>query len=260
MKHLGLFEGIGGFSLAARWMGWETVAWVEKNRYCQQVLRNNFPDAKGYDTIEDFDGLEYTGFIDVVTGGEPCQGNSTAGSRKGMADHRFLWPEYFRVVKAVRPKVVVNENVRGSISNRVLDKKIFDLEGAGYTCWPPLLIPSGVIGAQHRRDRVWLVAYSDEYGSQVKPEQLDGTLHTEADQPKSAGAAHSLPGSFIPSGQKEKLFAGEPPLVRGDNGIPKELDAIAAIGNSADPRIIYEIFKAIESVNQGIMNTKPQSK
>jgi hypothetical protein len=129
--------------------------------------------------------------------------------------------------------------------------KISDLESEGYTCWPPLLMPSSSVGALHRRDRIWLVAYSHAYGSQVKSKQLAGSVQTKANQSKSAGAIESFSRAFIPSGQSEKLFTSEPPLVRGDNGIPKELDAIAGIGNSADPRIIYQIFKAIEEVTHG---------
>lgn len=248
MKHLGLFEGIGGFALAARWMGWKTVAWVEWNKYCQQILRKNFSEAKGYGAIEDFDGFDYQDEIDILTGGEPCQPNSTAGSRKGKDDHRFLWPEYFRVVKVVRPKVIINENVRGSVSNRVLDQKISDLESIGYTTWPPLLIPSGAIGAQHRRDRIWLAAHSPS----LRPQKLSNELgeYSEKKEGKKTKATDwpaTLDRLFISSGQAERIFSNEPPLVRGDNGIPKELDAIAALGNSADPRIIFEIYKAIEA-------------
>lgn len=248
MKHLGLFEGIGGFSLAARWMGWETVAWVEINKFCQQVLKKNFPEAKGYGDIKEFNGTPYRGAIDILTGGDPCQGNSTAGKGEGKEYHNYLWPEYFRIVREAQPSCVVNENVSGSIPNRILDQKISDLESEGYTCWPPLCIPSGALGAQHRRDRVLLVAYSNAFGSQTFSEQLAGCVSSKINESKSTSAIDSLYGAFIPSGSIEQLFTDEPPLSRVYDGLPKELDAIAALGNSIDPRLAFEIFKAIEQV------------
>lgn len=245
-----MFSGAGGFDLAAGWMGWENVFQVEINSFCQKVLEKNFPNTKRYGNIKDFDGREYTGRIDILSGGDPCQPSSTAGLNRGVEDPRFLWPEYFRIVKVIRPKVCVNENVSGSIANRILDQKISDLESEGYTCWPPLLIPSGASEALHRRDRVWLVAYSDGIGSQTFSEQLEKGLRSEENQPESTGAINPLLRPSFPRGTIEKLFTGEPPLVRTDNGIPKELDAIAAIGNSADPRIILEIFKAIDLIRK----------
>ncbi|MEM9990622.1 MAG: DNA cytosine methyltransferase [Bacteroidota bacterium] len=106
MKHLGLFEGIGGFSLAAHWMNWQTVAWVEKDEFCQKVLKKNFPNAKGYDDIRLFTGMatdEYRSTIDLITGGFPCQPFSTAGRRKGKQDDRYLWDEMLRVIREVQP-------------------------------------------------------------------------------------------------------------------------------------------------------------
>lgn len=73
MKHIGLFEGIGGFSLAARWMGWETVAWCEWNEFCQKVLRHHFPEAEGFGDITKTDFKKYANKIDILTGGEPCR-------------------------------------------------------------------------------------------------------------------------------------------------------------------------------------------
>jgi hypothetical protein len=105
-----------------------------------------------------------------------------------------------------------------------------------------------LIGAKHRRDRIWLVAYSDALRPQTFSKQLGGYLCEEDFESKSTSPIDALFGPFIRGGQIEKLFTSEPPLVRGTDGIPKELDAIAAVGNAADPRIIYQIFKSIESM------------
>lgn len=82
MRHASLFSGIGGFDLAAQWMGWENVFQVEKDEFCQKVLEKNFQHTKRYGDIKEFDGTKYRGAIDVLTGGFPCQPYSIAGKRK----------------------------------------------------------------------------------------------------------------------------------------------------------------------------------
>jgi DNA (cytosine-5)-methyltransferase 1 len=96
LKHIGLFEGIGGFSLAAEWMGWETIAWSEWNEFGQKVLSYHFPKAKGYGDITKTDFTIYRGQCDILTGGFPCQPYSISGKRKGKEDERHLWPEMLR--------------------------------------------------------------------------------------------------------------------------------------------------------------------
>lgn len=116
MKHLGLFEGIGGFSLAARWMGWETVAWCEWNPFSQEVLRTHFPAAKGHGNIKETDFTQYAKRIDILTGGFPCQPYSIAGKRKGTEDDRHLWPEMLRAIREVKAPWIVGENVPGIVN------------------------------------------------------------------------------------------------------------------------------------------------
>jgi DNA (cytosine-5)-methyltransferase 1 len=101
--HLGLFEGIGGFSLAAHWMGWKTLAWCEWNEFGQKVLTHHFPEAEGFGDITKSDFTKYANRIDILTGGFPCQPYSVAGKRKGKEDERHLWPEMLRVIGEVQP-------------------------------------------------------------------------------------------------------------------------------------------------------------
>lgn len=160
---MGLFEGIGGFSLAARWAGWTTPVMVEWNPYCQAVLKKNFPDATIFSDIRNFDGRPYAGQIDIITGGFPCQPFSSAGKRKGTDDDRYLWPEMLRVIREAGPEWVVGENVAGLLTmdgGRVLRGILADMEDAGYR--PEIyLIPALAVGAPHRRDRVWIIAHND---------------------------------------------------------------------------------------------------
>src|SRR5690349_5351598 len=101
MRHASLFSGIGGFDLAAQWMGWENVFQVEIDEFCKKVLAKNFPNAKRYGDIKQFDGTEWAGKIDILSGGFPCQPYSAAGKRLGKEDARHLWPEMLRVVGEV---------------------------------------------------------------------------------------------------------------------------------------------------------------
>ena len=160
MKHLGLFEGIGGFSLAARNVGWETLAWCEWNEFGQKVLRHHFPNAEGFGDITKTNFKKYANTIDIITGGFPCQPYSLAGKRKGKEDERHLWPEMLRVIREVQPRWVVGENVFGLINwsdGLVFHEVQADLEAEGYEVWAYVL-PAAAVNAPHRRDRVWFVA------------------------------------------------------------------------------------------------------
>lgn len=171
MNHLGLFEGIGGFSLPARWMGWKTTGWVEINSFCQKVLKYHFPEAQGFSDIKKFSYAIYKSIlrnrgikdrsIDIITGGFPCQPYSSAGLRKGTDDPRHLWPNTLETIRQFKPTWVVGENVRG-ITNwsggLVFEQVQVDLEAIGYEV-QAFVLPACSVGAPHRRDRVWFVAY-----------------------------------------------------------------------------------------------------
>jgi len=161
-SHLGLFEGIGGFSLAAHWMGWETKAWCEWNEFGQKVLRHHFPNAEGFGDITKTDFTKYANTIDILTGGFPCQPYSLAGKRKGKEDERHLWPEMLRAIREIQPTYVVGENVFGLINwngGLVFNEVQTDLESEGYEVFP-FVLPACAKDAPHRRDRVWFVAHA----------------------------------------------------------------------------------------------------
>lgn len=166
MKHIGLFEGIGGFSLAARWMSWETIAWCEKEPFCRQVLSHHFPNADKLEDIYNEDFTKYKGKADIVTGGFPCQPFSVAGRGKGTADDRFLWGQMLRAITEISPMWVVAENVRGLLSSEsgtVFETVCSDLENTGYEVLT-FIIPAASVNAPHKRERVWIVAYRPDSG------------------------------------------------------------------------------------------------
>lgn len=164
MTHIDLFAGIGGFSLAARWAGWETVAWCEWDKYCQTVLRYHFPKADELHDIDKTDFTHYANRIDILTGGFPCQEFSIAGKRKGTAGDRYKWPQMFRAVREIRPRWIVPENVRGIINwgGGVVFRQVqTDLETEGYEIIP-FLLPAAGVNAPHERYRIWFVAHRCE--------------------------------------------------------------------------------------------------
>lgn len=177
MKHGSLFSGIGGFDLAAEWMGWENVFHCEKNKFGQRVLKHYWPNAILYDDITTTDFTIHRGEIDIITGGFPCQPFSTAGKRKGTADDRHLWPEMLRAIREIQPMYVVGENVRG-ITNwnggMVFDQVQADLEAEGFEVLP-FLLPACAVNAPHRRDRIWFVAHANGNG-------INSTNRTENDK------------------------------------------------------------------------------
>ena len=160
MTHGSLFSGIGGFDLAAEWMGWENIFHCEWNEFGQKVLKHYWPNAISYNDITKTDFTIHRGKIDILTGGFPCQPYSTAGKRLGKEDERHLWPEMLRAIREIQPRWVVGENVYGLINwsgGLVFNEVQADLEAEGYEV-QPYVLPACAVGAPHRRDRVWFVA------------------------------------------------------------------------------------------------------
>jgi len=160
MKHGSLFSGIGGFDLAAEWMGWENVFHCEWNPFGQKVLKHYWPNAESFEDITKTDFTKYANKIDILTGGFPCQPYSMAGKRKGKEDERHLWPEMLRAIREIKPKYIVGENVFGLLSwngGLVFDEVHSDLEFEGYEV-QAVVIPAAAVNAPHGRDRVWFVA------------------------------------------------------------------------------------------------------
>ena len=278
MKHLGLFEGIGGFSLAARWVGWETLAWCEWNDFGQKILKHHFPNAEGFGDITKTDFTKYANRIDILTGGFPCQPYSQAGKRLGKEDDRHLWPEMLRVIEEVKPTYVVGENVHGIINwdgGLVFNEVQTDLESKGYEV-QAYVLPACAVGALHRRDRTWFVAYS-EHNRIRRREQQQESEQKENGTPTNAYGDRLQKGYSI-FRQEYELFINSSndaarsstsqwsKATRGsgnvseDDGISKRLDGITvskwkkesikAYGNAIVPQVAYEIFKAIKQTEK----------
>lgn len=161
MTHGSLFSGIGGFDLAAQWMGWENVFHCEINPFGKKVLNYYWPEAISYNDITNTDFSIHRGRIDVVSGGFPCQPYSLAGKRKGNKDDRHLWPAMLTAIKTISPSWVVGENVPGIVNwsgGLVFEQVQADLETEGYEVFP-IVLPACGKEAPHERSRVWFIAY-----------------------------------------------------------------------------------------------------
>jgi DNA-cytosine methyltransferase len=158
LKLLDLFSGIGGFSLGLESTGgFETIAFVEKDKFCQKVLAKNFNNITIEGEIRNVKGEKYK--ADIITAGFPCQPFSVAGKRKGKDDDRYLWDETIRVIRECKPKWFVGENVEGIVNianGTVLQQIQQDLEKEGFEVQCGI-IPASGIGAWHQRKRVWII-------------------------------------------------------------------------------------------------------
>lgn len=226
VRHLDLFSGIGGFALAAQWVGGiETVAFCEINNYARQVLAKNFPNVPMHDDVKTLNPKDY-GRIDLITGGYPCQPFSSAGQRKGSEDDRHLWPAMRRIIEEARPRWVLSENVVGHITLG-LDQVLAELESIGYSA-AASVIPACAVDARHRRDRVWIVAGN-----------------TDSFNVDTLGKVQN--GITCPGGRSRWLPA--PGMGRKADGIPRAVDRNHGLGNAIVPQVAAEILRAMMAVD-----------
>lgn len=273
MKVLDLFSGIGGFSLGLERAGFETVAFCEVDKKCHQVLKKHWPNVPIFDDVQTLNGDDIGQSIDVICGGFPCQDISLAGKGAGLEGGRSgLWWEFHRLIKEIKPKYAIIENV-SALRNRGLDQVLRSLAEIGYDAeWH--CIPASAVGAPHRRDRIWIVAYanSDDGRAWSGPKSLDGQAWMESgggsqgffERETSQAVANadkfgtqiSFEGEF----SSEQLLRGsseawgiavgecwttEPDVGRVANGIPNRVDRLKQLGNAVVPQIPELIGRAI---------------
>ena len=174
MNHGSLFSGIGGFDLAAEWMGWENSFHCEWMPFPRKVLNYYWPNSISYEDITKTDFTIHRGAIDILTGGFPCQPYSSAGKRLGKEDERHLWPHMLRAISEIKPTYVVGENVRGLTNwsgGLVFEEVCAELESEGYEV-QPVLLPACAVGAPHRRDRIWFIAKNTMCSGRIYRESI----------------------------------------------------------------------------------------
>lgn len=245
MTHASLFTGIGGFDLAAEWMGWENIFHCEWVKSKQEILKRNFPESTSYGDIQQFDGRPYRGTINILSGGFPCQDISIAnqskkqgGGKNIKGERSGLWKEYARLVWEIEPDGIIFENSPMLLS-RGFEVVLCDLSKLGYNVeWR--LFYASQFGFPHKRERLYGMAYSKR-GRWKSYIENGGILQTIL--PERAPRSNPLPMS-IERFNRHSNFND----VRMDHGFSKELDkeVIHGFGNAVIPEIPYSIFKAIQ--------------
>lgn len=238
---LDLFSGIGGFSLGLeRSGGFKTVAFCEIEPFCRRVLKKHWPEVPQYDDVRTLtaDRLAADGIgVDAICGGFPCQDISAAGRQAGLDGERSgLWSEIIRLAGELRPKIIIVENVANLLAGpsdrpgEWFGQVLGDLAELGFDAeWEN--IPASLVGAPHRRERVWIVAYPSQERSIPR---LAGVLQNEAAR-QSRGSARTA----------WTFGVDNPPVCGVDDGVPPRLDAHFALGNAVVPQIPELIGRAI---------------
>lgn len=245
LRVLDLFSGVGGFSLGLeRTGGFRTVAFCEIQEFQRRILSKHWPEVPIYHDVRTLDStiLQRDGIaVDVICAGFPCQDVSIAGRGAGIDGSRTgLWRQVIRLAEKLAPRFVILENV-SQIRSRGLEHLLSALAAIGYDAeWH--CIPAAHVGAPHRRDRLWLIAYRqgdalgpDTYFLGPYPAQMhvDGSAELRDEQERVAGSL--------------AWWRTEPAVERVVDGLPSKLDIarIGAIGNAVVPFIPQMIGNAI---------------
>ncbi len=218
-----LFAGIGGIDLGLERAGWRGRWQVEYEPFCQRVLAKHWPDVTRYGDIHDVDWCEVEP-VDLIAGGFPCQPVSVAGKRLGQDDVRWLWPEFARAIRALRPRYVLVENVPGLLV-RGMGDVLGDLADLGYDAdWDR--VAASDVGAAHRRQRIWIVAHARSFGTWMG-------AHSDS-RPRRERAEARKP-ALLPRGDgqggAEGLGASGDPLADSDGRRRGQRDGRPALDN-----------------------------
>ncbi len=252
MKHLSLFSGAGLGEWAARYLlGWETVGYVEWNKYCQRVLRariddGSFCNAPIFSDIRAFvsDGYaaSYQGLVDVITAGFPCQPFSSAGPMLGADDHRNMWPATAECLRLIRPRYALLENVPALINSGYFPTILGDLSEMGMDAiWG--VFSACTAGAPHTRERLFILAYAERSGSQGGVQQSHrgakiGKQGAQSIRPHSATTdSLRLSGEIWGAGDSEFLRVADGDTDRGNR--------IKALGNGQVPIVVETAWNVL---------------
>jgi len=262
LRELALFAGGGGGILGGRLLGWRTVCAVEFAPYARSVLLARQRDGHLerfpiWDDVRTFDGRPWSGSVDVVSGGFPCQDISAAGKGAGIEGARSgLWGEMARIIGEVRPSFALVEN-SPMLTSRGLGVVLGDLAAMGYDArWG--VLGARHVGAPHKRDRIWIVA-TDANSKRRRAQQVTRTKREDQTEPGDDGATEvvaaasqerlgdsaeertmggegsGVPGDGTRGEQRQRTtpqwWQTEPELGRVADGVADRVDRLKALGN-----------------------------
>jgi len=276
-----LFAGIGGFDLGLERAGMTCKWQVEIDDYANRVLAKHWPDVPRHGDVRTFPTVDRDWSVDVICGGFPCQDISVAGKGAGLAGARSgLWYEFARIIGELRPRYVIVENVSALLA-RGMDAVLGTLSTLGYDSeWH--VIPASAVGAPHRRDRVWIVAYADGRrlrrlradarngreipqkgqqriirGGRGGKDVADATDERNCGKNDDGKRARAGQENWLPlelrggGGDKGKRCDGcswwsvEPDVGRVAHGVPARVDRLRGLGNAVVPQVVEVIGRAI---------------
>ena len=283
MRELSLFTGAGGGVLGSLLLGWETIGYVEWDKYCQQVIAariadGHLPVAPIFGDVREFilSGAadQYRGFADVVSGGFPCQPFSVAGKRAGADDHRNMWPATIECIRRVQPRYAFLENVPGLLASGYFGTILGDLAESGYDArWR--ILSAAELGAPHKRDRLWIVAADAERqrptagavrGRDVRDENGNGagSLWGNEQQSRATWLCENVPNRIgvglegeqqagteawaadrSGDGRNSGWWEAEPDVGRVADGVAARVDRLKAIGNGQVPAVAAAAWRLL---------------
>jgi len=251
-----LFSGIGGFELGFERAGFDVRWQVEIDPFCRAVLAKHWPEVARYDDVRTC-GAANLEPVDVVCGGFPCQPVSLAGRRKAQADDRWLWPEFARVLRELRPRIAALENVPGLLVHG-LEDVLGDLAAIGYDAeWD--CVSAADVGANHRRERVWILAYANvaglegRHGGELRERAGEQPARTCGALADANGEGQLQQGGFVGeewrrAGDGRGWWRTEPDVGRVAHGIPARMDRLRALGNAIVPQVAEVIARRVRAL------------
>jgi DNA (cytosine-5)-methyltransferase 1 len=230
-----LFAGIGGIDLGLQRAGHRIVWHSEIDKFATRVLEKHFP---GVPNLGDVTKIEWrhVPYVDIIAGGYPCQPFSTAGKRKGAKDARHLWPYFLDAIRTIRPRYALLENVRGHLTLGFGDV-LADLAACGYSAeWQ--VIPASSVGAPHRRDRLFVVAYPQSESGDGRGLVYRGETATN----REAVHEQIRRGSRITG---RSSWETEPDVGRVAYGVSARVDRLRGLGNAVVPQVAEWVGRLI---------------
>ena len=252
LTHFSLFSGIGGLDLAAEMAGFKTLGQCELDDYAIKILEKHWPNVPKWRDIRNVTGLQVSGKISeeitVLSGGFPCQPHSVAGKRLASSDERDLWGEFTRIIREIRPKWIVAENVPGLLSSehgRFFGRVLRDLAHMGYNAgWG--VFSAFQAGMEHERKRICIVANSISNGRNGLDKSREKL--PENNEIHILKERKSVESPILFEYALRKLGGDDGELLRNDYGVPDALDRLKCLGNAVVPQQFYPVFQAIADI------------
>ena len=234
-----LFSGIGGLELGLERAGMRTVWQVEKDEYCRRVLAKHWPDVQRFEDVRDV-GAHNLPPVDLICGGFPCQDVSDAGKGAGLAGEKSgLWREFARIIRELRPKYALVENVT-ALTYRGLGSVLADLAERGYdAAWDTF--PAGIFGAPHIRQRTFILGVLSDSAANIVHSLA--TVRTGWTMGQDAHSRGSRAGTW---------WEAEPAVGRVDNGLPNGLHRRRGLGNAVVPQVAEFIGRLIVEADASV--------